>query len=196
MSVRGRVINPLTGAGVEGIKMQINRNISGTIEGGMKEVKTDYTDADGTFSMDRLGVFEYHEVQANDIGGNYALGWYSESGELLTKAGAIELRKGKTTRANYYVVPFGKLKLNVVNQNCEGINDSFVVNTYNSIPGYYDSFNPSTYNGCFSNFGSFYDVPMGWYKFYGVVNRNGVMTAVSDSVYLEAGGEATLNMFY
>ena len=200
ITVTGRVYNPLTGEGFSDVEMIILREKWAGFNPGHKEVKTTKTDANGYFEMSKLGGANTYKVNAKDLNGVYflgstTLGWYVD-GEFQTSGGSCTLKKGKTTNVELRVVPYGKYKLNVENQNCQGSTDTFIVNTYNSIDDYYDGFNPSIYVGCYSNFGGFNQAPMGWYRFYGEVHRNGVITYISDSVYLEAGGEAVLNMFY
>ena len=200
ITVTGRVYNPLTGEGFSDVEMIILKEKWAGFNPGHKEVKTTKTDANGYFEMSKLGGANTYKVNAKDLNGVYflgstTLGWYVD-GEFQASGGSCKLKKGKTTNVELRVVPYGKLSVNIVNQNCQGVTDSFVVVREHSIQGYYDDNNPIIKTGCYSHYGNYNDVPMGWNKFYGEVHRNGVITYISDSVYLEAGGEAVLNMFY
>ena len=55
ITVKGRVINPVTGEGIQGAKMILQRGTAG-LPGGNKTVKSVYSDADGNFELNKSGL--------------------------------------------------------------------------------------------------------------------------------------------
>jgi len=190
ISVVGKVINTLTGEGIADQEIYISRNQSLTIEGGGKKVKSTRTDANGDFRLDRLGLIETHVANAGNIVNMYHLGWYNGNGEQLTKSAKLTLPKGKTTRANYHVVPYGSYRISINNINCQGPNDTIIINRTNYVGNFLG--NNWVLTGCNGYLTSFNNqTPMGpIYTNYTVI-RNGVSASFYQEFYVQPNQENT-----
>src|SRR5690554_800791 len=190
-TLKGRVINPITGEGIEGATISASKT---TLElpGGYETVEQTTSDANGDFLLE-------FKKSASDIGvstGNYYnIGWY-QNGEIQPGY-YLPVQKGKNMKADFYAVPYGELQINVKNINCFNQSDTLSIFRTHSIPDYYDDVpNPAIYVGCIDNIGNMNKSPMGWYKYKGKVIRNGIETTIKDSIYLGAGETEVWNIYY
>jgi 5-hydroxyisourate hydrolase-like protein (transthyretin family) len=55
ITVQGRVLNPITGEGIAGVEVWLQKTTMG-LPGGKKTIKSVTTDADGNFELDKLTV--------------------------------------------------------------------------------------------------------------------------------------------
>lgn len=206
ITVKGRVLNPITGEGRSGAVVQLIKNGNNlAYNGGFKLLKEVTTDENGNFeiSATKLSGLVFAQVQTGgDYHSIYDLGWYYE-GKYYSRLG---VDKGKTMNMDYHVVPYGKLKLHVFNQNCQGATDSLDIffdgSDILSLTGKEDANNHTgsiLYTpivGCWDNTDNGFNTQMGRRFYHWTVIRNGVKTTFYDTVYVIPNQTTTLNVFY
>ena len=121
VTVKGRVLNPVTGQGIVGAEIWLQKS-SGGYEGGYKTVKKAISDENGYYELDKLGLASYRATC--QTGDHYDLGWTTNNGETFTSNFWIDVKKGKTMHTDYYTVPYGCLHWQIENINCEGNSDT------------------------------------------------------------------------
>ncbi len=89
------------------------------LPGGYEAVKETASDADGDF------VLQFKTKAIIDVGIStedyYEIGWY-QNGVYLPSD--LQVKKGETQYADFHAVPYGKIRMHVQNQNCQGTTDS------------------------------------------------------------------------
>ena len=121
ITVKGKVVNPVTNAPFEGIEVWFQRTTN-QLPGGYKTIKEEITDANGEFEINatRIGGTQY--IRLGDVKGNYRLGWY-EDGEYKGTS-VKKVTKGKTMEVEYHLVPYGEVIFDIENINCQGATDT------------------------------------------------------------------------
>src|SRR5690554_489731 len=191
VTLKGRVLNPVTNQGIEGFTIAVSAD-TWELPGGAKPVGQTTSGADGSFVLEfKRSGYDFSVYKE----GYYNIGWY-QNGEILP--GQLSVKdKGKNMKADFYAVPYGELQINVKNINCFNQSDTLSIFRTHSIPDYYDDVpNPAIYVGCIDNIGNMNKSPMGWYKYKGKVIRNGIETTIKDSIYLGAGETEVWNIYY
>lgn len=195
VTIKGKIINPVTGQGIEGIELNLLRE-KATISGGFKSVKSTTTDANGDFEISKLGLNSYH-LRAQTGVDLYDIGWFQNDENITGTGGMLNVKRGKTMHVEYRAVEYGNLQINIKNLSCFDTNDELKIFRTHSLPDFYNSVpNPAIYSGCIDNVGSLYQAPMGLYTYNGTVTKNGVVTPISDSIYLSAGQSFVWNIYY
>ena len=127
--VDGRVYNPITGEGIEGVPVKIYRSkidSKDPLGSDSKTLKTITTDENGYYKLEYLASpFNKAFVLVN-YAGYYPLGWV-DNGSL----GSNGIRKGKRNHLDYQIVPYGNYKLIVNNINCQGSEDTIILKRTN-----------------------------------------------------------------
>lgn len=196
ITIKGRVVNPITGEGIEGAEIWLQKTAGG-YDGGYKTVKKAISGIDGVFELSKLGLAGYSAVCGKFSGDYYELGWTQDDGETYTGNFKLSVKKGKTMYADYYAVPYGNLILNIQNVNCGGLGDTMYFREkwlgYGDFEGSYST--PRT--GCYSYTSpSPFQVPMGTYVYEMKIIRSGITTYVYDTVVVPKTGVTTINMDY
>ena len=187
VTVKGRVVNPITGEGIPYIRVFMYKATNTSLPADYKIVKEVNTASDGSFELNKLGLSKYY-VKCDVPGEYYVVGWEEKSGISLFDKFTLSVKKGKTMHANFYVVPYGNLQINVNNTSCFDSNDELKIYRTHSIAGFYDNVpNPAIYTRCVNQTGNMNKAPMGWYKYSGTVTKNGIVTSKKDSIYLNEG---------
>lgn len=184
--VKGRVLNPVTGQGIEGAEVRIYKNTM-ELPGGSKMQKSAITDSEGNFDMSKL-AFRTDNISVYSFPGEYyPIGWTQNSGQSFDMPA---LKMGKTMHADYYAVPYGSMKYTIKNTSCFDQNDILVINRKYQLTNLTNSYTgSSTYNGCFEFIGNVYSqYPMGWHYMSGYYTKNNITTNFSDSIYIDSGG--------
>lgn len=191
--VKGKVLNPITGQGIEGAEVRIYKNKMG-LSGGSKMQKSAITDSDGNFDLSKL-AFRTDKISVYSFPGEYyPIGWTQNNGLSFDMP---SLKMGKTMRADFYAVPYGKLQIVIKNNNCFDVNDELSIFRTHSIQDFYSGVpNPAIYTGCVNQVGNLNKAPMGWYTYSGTVTKNGITTSISDSIYLEEDETEIWNINY
>lgn len=197
MTIKGRVLNPITGEGIANAPVIMYRS---TLDypSGSKRVKETTTDSEGYFEISKASLSKcYLTCNVTEVGDYYPIGWEKKEDVPLFDAFTISVKKGKTMRADYYAVPYGTLQININNTSCFDSNDELKIYRTHSIAGFYDNVpNPAIYMGCVNQTGNMNKAPMGWYKYSGTVTKNGVVTSIKDSIYLNEGETKIWNINY
>jgi|SRR5690554_3530896 len=109
VTIEGRVENPITGEGISGVEIALQKETLG-IPGGTKSIKEVYTDANGNFELNKFS-FRASQVIANTstAGDYYSIGWHKD-GEYVSINSTLEIKKGKKLHVDFHMVPYGELK--------------------------------------------------------------------------------------
>ncbi len=194
MTVKGRVMNPVTGEGIEGAEVKLLK-IVGSYDSNYKTIKSAITDASGNFELDKYTWSS--PVVRCETGDLYQLGWTKDGGQTFIDNFELEVKKGKTTNADFYVVPYGNLILNIQNVNCGGSGDTMYFRKkwlgFTDFEGSYST--PRT--GCYSYTSpSAFQVPMGTYVYEMKVIRSGITSYVYGTIVVPETGVVTINIDY
>ena len=192
ITVKGRVLNPITGVGISGVEIKLLRSQNLQYNGGYKAIKKVVSDENGNYEINATRLGPIYLIPG-EIGQNYSLG-FSYEGQYYSMK---KVDKGKVMHIDYHLVPYGKLQINIKNTNCFDQNDQLRIFRSHSIPGFYDNVpNPAIYTGCVDQQGNLNQAPMGWYKYNGTITKNGVETTIRDSIYLDAETTRIWNIYY
>ncbi len=174
MTVKGRVLNPVTGEGISNVPVIMYRS---TLDypSGRKKVKEITTDSEGYFEINKASLSKCYLVcNVTEVGDYYPIGWEKKDNVPLFDAFTISIKKGKTMRADYYAMPYGNYKIIINNINCQGPNDTIIINQSNQANSFLD--NDWILTGCSGYSSSFSKVPMGMVNTHYTVIRNGIST--------------------
>jgi hypothetical protein len=196
MTVKGRVLNPVTGEGIPNAPLIMYRS---TLDypSGSKRVKETTTDSEGYFEISKASLSKcYLTCNVTEVGDYYPIGWEKKEDVPLFDAFTISVKKGRTMNVDYYAVPYGELKISLHNINCQGVNDTLIYKrNYISLDGI-SVFQPFTLTGCYDNNGAFAKVPSGNYLVEWTVIRNGISNDYSHIVTVPANGQVYYNIDY
>ena len=193
VTLKGRVLNPVTGEGIEGAEVKLYR-IAGGYDSNYKTIKSTTTDASGNFELNKYTWAKpVARCGTKDL---YDLGWTQDGGKTFIDNFELEVKKGKVTNADFYAVPYGELKISLHNVNCQGPNDTLIYKrSYASLDGI-SIFQPFTLTGCYDNDGAFAKVPSGNYLVEWTVIRNGISNDYSHVVTVPPNSQAYYNIDY
>ncbi len=194
VTLKGRVVNPVTGEGIAGAEVNLYR-IAGAYDSKYKTIKSTTTDASGHFELDKYTWAK--PVARCEVGERYKLGWTKDGGQTFIDNFELEVKKGKVTSTDFYAVPYGNLILNIQNVNCGGSSDTMYFRKkwlgYTEFEGSYSS----ARTGCYSYTSpSAFQVPMGKYVYEMKVIRLGITNYVYDTIVVPETGFATIHMDY
>ena len=191
--VKGRVLNPVTGQGIQGAEVRIYKNTM-ELPGGSKMQKSAITDSEGNFDMSKL-AFRTDKISVYSFPGEYyPIGWTQNNGQSFDMPA---LKMGKTMHADFYAVSYGNLILNINNVNCSGAGD--VMNFHKKWVGFTDFENSysSPREGCYSYTSPYpFQIPIGTYVYETKVVRSGITSFVYDTVTVAETGVSTINIDY
>ena len=190
--VKGRVLNPVTGQGIQGAEVRIYKNTM-ELPGGSKMQKSAITDSEGNFDLSKL-AFRTDKISVYSFPGEYyPIGWTQNNGQSFDMPA---LKMGKTMHADFYAVPYGEIKTSIHNINCGGLHDTLIFNrTYHSLSNV-SVFQPFTLTGCINNNGGFAKVPSGDYLIEWTVIRNGILNSYSHILTVPPNGQGSYNIEY
>ncbi|TSJ40003.1 carboxypeptidase regulatory-like domain-containing protein [Fluviicola chungangensis] len=172
VTVKGRVMNPVTGEGIPNVPVIMYRS---TLDypSGSKRVKETTTDSDGYFEISKASLSKcYLTCHTTDVGDYYPIGWEKKDDVPLFDAFTISVKKGKTMHADYYAVPQGNYKIIVNNINCQGTNDTIIIRRTNQVGSFLAV--DWILTGCSGYNSNFSQAPMGTVYTHYTVIRNGV----------------------
>ena len=195
VTLKGRVLNPITGDGIAGAEIWLQKTAGG-YNGGWKTVKKAVSNGDGNFVLEKIGFAGYAAVAGAFQGEYFELGWTQDQGATYTGNFKIWTKIGKTMHADYYALQYGEIKISFHNINCGGSNDTFIFNrTYHSLPNV-SVFQPMTFTGCVDNDGAFAKVPNGDYLIEWTVIKSGISNSYSHIMTVPPNGQASFNIDY
>jgi len=193
VTIKGKVINPVTQEPIEGVEAWFQKTTIG-LPGGYKTIKEEITDANGEFEINagRIGA---HYIRLGDVKGNYRLGWY-ENGEY-NGTSVKEVDKGKVMEVEYHLVPYGEVVLDIENINCESAQDTMWFRSKTEFEDNYPSSWTFPRVGCYSyTSASPFKIPIGTYIYETKVKRSGNITFVYDTVTVNETGVSTIFIDY
>ena len=83
VTIKGRVLNPVTGEGIAGAEVKMWKNKALSFSSSSKFVKMVKSDENGYFEIDKLGLSAY-DVKCDVSGDYYPLGWTKDGGASFT----------------------------------------------------------------------------------------------------------------
>ena len=194
VTIKGKVINPVTNESIEGIEAWFQKSTNG-LPGGYKTIKEEITDVNGEFEINasRAGT---HYIRLGDVKGNYRLGWY-ENGEY-TGTSVKEVDKGKVMEVEYHLVPYGKVILDIENVNCESIQDTMWFRSKTEFEDNYSGGWSTERIGCYS-----YTSPspnenfvIGERTYQIKVKRSGGVSISEETFFIQESGVTTIELNY
>lgn len=194
VTLKGRVMNPVTGEGIEGVEVKLYR-IAGGYDSNYKTLKSTTTDASGNFELDKYTWAKpVARCGTNDL---YDLGWTQDGGKTFIDNFELDVKKGKVMHADFHAVPYGYLQLDIHNVNCQGATDNFKLyseGTQVDMSKYGLMLNES---GCYQYTASGHSkLPMGARYYRWEVTKNAVTTVFYDTIYLAEGEYKTYTINY
>jgi hypothetical protein len=196
VTVKGKVVNPVTGMGIEGIEIQLQRGTLG-LPGGNKSVKNTFTDANGDFEISKLGLSSY-TLRAQTGVDLYDIGWFENGEDVTGTGGMLNVKRGKTMHVEYRAVPYGTLNLKVKNTNC--------FNSLDKIEIYYDGAEVDSkqyiigklteLTGCIDITDSPIQSSIGKKYFHWISTKNSIQTTVYDTFYVQPNQNTEIQVFY
>src|SRR5690554_3002199 len=191
VTLKGRVLNPVTNQGIEGFTIAVSAD-TWELPGGAKPVGQTTSGADGSFVLEfKRSGYDFSVYKE----GYYSIGWY-QNGEILP--GQLPVKdKGKNMKADFYAVPYGSSKANIVNINCQGVTDTaYFKLKYILSPSLYDYWSlPKT--GCYSHSDATSSKrPIGEYIWITKVIRSGNTSYQYDTVSISESGVSIFNINY
>lgn len=203
--IEGRVFNPVTGDGIKGIEIDLLRNkfggAVGAQSGGVKLCELVYTDENGHFEIKHTGGLQSYYVQAlPNAEDYYGIGWINISTKNKTYpigGGSFTVKKGKNMHADFRAVPYGYIKLNINNINCQGAGDHFVLYSEGTQVDINKNGLMIDETGCYQyNEVGYSKIPMGGRYYRWEVTRNGITTTFRDTAYFAEDEYKTYTIDY
>src|SRR5690625_3116450 len=191
VDIEGRVYNPVTKEGIAGATISASKT-NMELPGGYKTVEQTTSDANGDF------ILEFKKSASNigvSTGDYYNIGWY-QNGEIQPGY-YLPVQQGKNMKADFYAVPYGSSKANIVNINCQGVTDTaYFKLKYILSPSLYDYWSlPKT--GCYSHSDATSSKrPIGEYIWITKVIRSGNTSYQYDTVSISESGVSIFNINY
>ena len=191
--VKGRVLNPITGQGIEGAEVRIYKNTM-ELPGGSKMQKSAITDSEGNFDMSKL-AFRTDNISVYSFPGEYyPIGWTQNNGQSFDMPA---LKMGKTMHADFYAVPNGCALWHVKNVNCASSVDTM----WYKIKYEYDSdflnIWSFPYIGCSNVLSASCDkMKMGKHILLLKISRPSGVVYKYDTLFVNENGVTNYNLFY
>lgn len=186
--MKGRIVNPVTNEGISGINVYVTRPKAGIgYDGsGTKTLFKTVSDENGYFTIEE----RFRKSKSYTISYGYDQKKYQLYDAQVSPAGA----EYDGSYFEFSLVPLGRLLINIQNQNCFDENDDFAFTWYPSLDT--ELISSGNFTGCYSYFGNYNDVKMGWHKIEGFVTKNGITTPFADSIYVTEGGNHVWDIEY
>ena len=197
VTIKGRVLNPVTGEGIQDAEVKILKTAGG-FNGGFKAIKTVKSNSDGSFEISKLSLENCFAVCHTPLDVDYyQIGWENKSSVPLYNAVTISVKKGKTMHADYYAVPYGCALWHVKNVNCESTVDTM----WYKIKYQYDSdflnIWSFPYIGCSDALSSYCDkIKMGKHILLLKISRPSGLVYKYDTLFVNENGVTNYNLFY
>jgi hypothetical protein len=192
VTVKGKVVNPVTGQGIEGIEIQLQRETWG-LPGGNKAIKSTFTDANGDFEISKLGLRTY-TLRAQTGVNFYNIGWFENGENVTSTGGMLNVKRGKIMHVEYRAVEFGNYNIIVNNINCLGPSDTIIIKRQNEVKSFLEI--DWILTGCTGYTSASSQVPMGnIYTTYTVI-RNGLSQTFNQTFFVVPGANNTQTINY
>ncbi len=195
VTVKGRVLNPLTGEGIPDVDVVLIRNTFGQLPGGIKIIKSVTTDANGNFELSKFTLSQ-PVIRVDTRGLYYNIGWWN--GDSYSTFQKYPVKIGKTMKMEYHAVPYGTMQIYYKNSACFDSNDQLKLYFDG---GKYDNYmlNPglfTTLDGCIDVLSSVIKGTMGEKYFHWEVTKNGITNTYYDTIFINENQNTILNVVY
>jgi hypothetical protein len=181
ITIEGRVENPITGEGISGAEIWLLKTTMG-LPGADKEIKTAISDANGNFELNKFS-FRADKIRMGDAHGDYyTIGWHKD-GEYVSTNSTLEIKKGKKLYVDFHMVPYGEYRIRINNINCQGINDTIIINQTNQFNNFLGL--DWTLKGCSGYTTAWDKVPMGTIHTKYTVIRGGISNTYEEDFVVE-----------
>ena len=195
VTVKGRVLNPITGEGIAGEEVWLMRTEYFQLPGGGKIIKKATTDANGNFELSKF-TLSHPTFQVNLSGKYYGIGWWK--GNEYAAFQELAAKIGKTMKMEYHAVPYGTMQIYYKNSACFDSNDQLKLYFDG---GKYDNYmlNPglfTTLDGCIDVLSSVIKGTMGEKYFHWEVTKNGITNTYYDTIFINENQNTILNVVY
>lgn len=195
VTVKGRVLNPVTGHGIEGADVKLYK-LTGFYDAKHKAIQSATTDASGNFELNKY-TWSSPIARCEPKDDLYKLGWTKDGGQTFIDNFELEVKKGKVINADFYAVPYSYLQLDIHNISCQGATDHFVLyaeGTQTDMSKYGLMIDEM---GCYQFTASGHSkVPMGARYYRWEVTKNAITTIFYDTIYLAEGEYKTYTINY
>ena len=196
VTLKGRVLNPITGDGIAGAEIWLQKTAGG-YNGGWKTVKKAVSNGDGNFVLEKIGFAGYAAVAGAFQGEYFELGWTQDQGATYTGNFKIWTKIGKTMHADYYAVPYAHIQLKIENVNCQGPADHFVLYAEGTEADMSVNGVMIDKMGCYQYTApSHSKIPMGKRYYRWEVTRSGVTNTYYDTLYFAENEYKTFEINY
>ena len=195
VTVKGRVLNPLTGEGIPDVDVVLIRNTFGQLPGGIKIIKSVTTDANGNFELSKF-TLSHPTFQVNLSGKYYGIGWWK--GNEYASFQELPAKIGKTMKMEYHAVPYGTMQIYYKNSACFDSNDQLKL--------YFDGakYDNNVYSvgfmtelfGCVDGLGDQVRTTIGEKYFHWEVTKNGITNTYYDTIFINENQNTILNVVY
>ena len=189
VTLKGRVLNPVTNQGIEGFTIAVSAD-TWELPGGAKLVGETTSDANGDFVLEFKKSGYYFSVYKE---GYYSIGWY-QNGEILP--GQLSVGNGKNMKADFYAVPYGKLQINIKNMSCFDSSDMIYFDGESDDSWTFNHGLLYEKHGCIDVMDSKVQSTMGYKYFRWVSIKNNITTTYYDTVFVNEGLTTIVNVFY
>jgi len=194
ITVKGKVVNPITGTTYSNLKVQLVKSESLSLPGGFKEIKHTFTDENGNFEINASRISKIW-VQIQSGSELYVLGWYQD-GEYISDNFRATAQKRETMEADFHVVPYSYSKLIINNVNCQDSNDLLVLYRQNQFETLDGAFGWE-HEGCaYWETNGYSEILMGNQYYKWEVTRGGITEVFYDTVFYSAGEQSTYEINY
>ena len=197
VTIKGRVLNPVTGEGIQDAEVKILKTAGG-FNGGFKAIKTVKSNSDGSFEISKLSLEHCYVVCHTPLDVNYyQIGWEKKASVPLHDSFTISVKKGKTMHADYYAVPYAHIQLKIENVNCQGPADHFVLYAEGTEVDMSVNGVMIDKMGCYQYTApSHSKIPMGKRYYRWEVTRSGVTNTYYDTLYFAENEYKTFEINY
>ena len=190
----GRVYNPNSGEGIEGVEVILMRTNNPTVEyqgTPLKRKEISTTDADGNYKIEHIGsLFGTYELRVALDPSKYApVGWDSGS------YGYRPIKPKEEVYDSFRIVGLGFLEVHLKNVNCEGPADSFHFEQVNLLTNDI-SINNVFWEGCLDEDDNYGAKPAGNYRYDWYVIRGGVRTDSSIFFTINENDTTDVQIYY
>jgi hypothetical protein len=189
-NVKGKVLNPVTGLGIENARV-ILQKAGGGLPAGLETVAFVYTDASGNFEISAKKLKSLTASVILDGNDYYSIGWKENGNDYSF----LSPKKGEITEADFWAVPYGQMKIAIHNVNCQGENDELILEVISPVP-YTAIVSPVSRYGCYSHPGTPIKVPMGNYQITWKVIRGNIEEVFNQNLFIPENGLGELTINY
>jgi len=194
ISITGIVRNPVTGQPYADVQIKLLRT-DGGLPGGLKDVETVYTNADGYFEIHHYGAYKHYELGAYpDTETKFIIGWFEDG--VHVGNGRMNVEKGHYMNPVFEMVPYGLLNGHIENVNCQGPEDSMQFHSKKQFDDDYDGWSTIRVGCYFYSSSTPVKVPAGYRYYETKVTRNGFTSYVYDTVFISENSTSQFEILY